>query len=301
MSFRTRFATCLVLLAVGTGSVVQSARAGSSAAQVLQSLQQLGVGENILGEAQAVLQDMNESQLEAAAQQIQSLIESSADLDDEGRQFMAHEMGEIVRSMLSEIASGSMDEKSYDEVQAMLKSDRTASSGLSHGVFGKEGGTVRIVVHTDYKDGSSGQYLEVYVNGQYDRSFYTSLGKPGKFTPKGEFTLKEKDKWHVSSTYAGSTMHYYHRLADAWGIHETPHETMLGKPASMGCTRISSADAQWLWNATDGAKRSDVKVVYLAKDAPRDHEPTGTPPYITYKKWNDGKGAGGTWFKDAKL
>jgi len=52
------------------------------------------------------------------------------------------------------------------------------------------------------------QRAYVYRNGVRIGASTVSTGKPGHETPTGVFSVLEKDKHHVSSTYAGAPMPY---------------------------------------------------------------------------------------------
>lgn len=71
-------------------------------------------------------------------------------------------------------------------------------------------------------------------------------------TPKGKFSISEKDKDHISKKYplpnGGAAMKYAMKFYGNYWIHagELP-----GHPDSHGCIRLSNDDAKWLFLWTD--------------------------------------------------
>lgn len=102
----------------------------------------------------------------------------------------------------------------------------------------------------------SRRILYVRRDGQVVRRFPIAIGRKGNPTPKGRFSVT--DKLRVSdpgSPYGCCVLAlsgHQNRLPPGWpggdrlAIHATKELSSLGKPASLGCMRITSAQARWL-------------------------------------------------------
>jgi hypothetical protein len=102
----------------------------------------------------------------------------------------------------------------------------------------------------------SRRLLYIRRNGDVVRRFQIAIGRRGNPTPKGRFSVTDK----LRVTDAGSpygccvlalTGHQT-RLPPGWpggdrlAIHATEELSSIGKPASLGCMRITSVQARWL-------------------------------------------------------
>jgi hypothetical protein len=104
------------------------------------------------------------------------------------------------------------------------------------------------------------QQVTLYSNGHRVAQAPVSTGTPGHPTPKGIFSIIEKDRWHHSNLYDNAPMYFMHRLT--WsGV--AMHEGMLpGVPASHGCIRLPREFAARLW----AVSKLGVRVVVSADD-----------------------------------
>lgn len=75
-----------------------------------------------------------------------------------------------------------------------------------------------------------------------------STGRKGHRTPTGVFTILQKDKDHVSSTYKGAKMPYMERLT--WSGIALHAGNLPGYPASHGCIRLPLEFAAKLFGVT---------------------------------------------------
>jgi hypothetical protein len=92
------------------------------------------------------------------------------------------------------------------------------------------------------------QRAYVYRNGVRIGASTVSTGKPGHETPTGVFSVLEKDKHHVSTTYAGAPMPYMERLTwDGVALHAGK---LPGYPASHGCVRLPLEFSRELYGVT---------------------------------------------------
>ncbi|MFD0893074.1 ankyrin repeat domain-containing protein [Luteolibacter ambystomatis] len=103
----------------------------------------------------------------------------------------------------------------------------------------------------------SEQRARVY--NQYGEEIYTtkvSTGKPGFATKTGEFAITDKNRQWKSTLYHAE-MPFFQRLSgDDFGLHEG---VVPGYPASHGCIRVPSGNAQKLFSMTQTGDR--VKIV----------------------------------------
>ena len=88
------------------------------------------------------------------------------------------------------------------------------------------------------------------------RRFVIAVGRPGNSTPRGRFSVTDKLRvTDPGSPYGCCVLalsgHQNH-LPPSWpggdrlAVHATKELTSLGKAASLGCMRVTSAQARWL-------------------------------------------------------
>jgi hypothetical protein len=110
-------------------------------------------------------------------------------------------------------------------------------------------------VHADL----SRRMLFVRHDGRVVRKFQIAIGRAGNSTPKGRFTVTDKLRvTDPGSPYGCCVLalsgHQNH-LPPGWpggdrlAIHATKELSSIGKPASLGCMRITSVQARWLIRA----------------------------------------------------
>ncbi|TMJ30249.1 MAG: hypothetical protein E6G96_09170 [Alphaproteobacteria bacterium] len=92
------------------------------------------------------------------------------------------------------------------------------------------------------------QKVTLYSNGVRVAQGPVSTGVPGHATPRGVFSIIEKDRYHHSNISSGAPTPFMQRIT--WsGV--ALHEGVLpGHPASHGCIRTSHDFAQKLWPIT---------------------------------------------------
>jgi hypothetical protein len=98
--------------------------------------------------------------------------------------------------------------------------------------------------------------LYVQHNGSTVRRFVIAVGRPGNSTPRGRFSVTDKLRvTDPGSPYGCCVLalsgHQTH-LPPSWpggdrlAVHATKELTSIGKAASLGCMRVTSAQARWL-------------------------------------------------------
>jgi len=89
------------------------------------------------------------------------------------------------------------------------------------------------------------QRVYVYRGGDLMAIATCSTGRKGHHTPTGVFSVLQKDKDHVSSTYKGAKMPFMERLT--WSGIALHAGNLPGYPASHGCIRLPLAFAHRLY------------------------------------------------------
>jgi L,D-transpeptidase catalytic domain len=92
------------------------------------------------------------------------------------------------------------------------------------------------------------QRAYVYRDGILIAVSTCATGRKGHRTPSGAFTILQKDKDHVSSTYKGAKMPYMERLT--WSGIALHAGNLPGYPASHGCIRLPLDFAHALFGIT---------------------------------------------------
>lgn len=136
-------------------------------------------------------------------------------------------------------------------------------------------------------------------SGEYSipvRSFISSCGREGHETPLGTFRTSNYYEWRLMVD--GSYGHYAVRFNRGIMFHSIPYYTknagnmeweqynLLGESASLGCVRLTCADAKWIY---DNCKAGTEVTVYDDAENPG---PLGRPEEIKiteenpYKTWD---------------
>lgn len=91
------------------------------------------------------------------------------------------------------------------------------------------------------------------VNGKVAVDTPVSTARPGKYTPRGNFTMTQRVRTGKVSTIYGVEMPYWMRLnGSVFGVH-AGH--LPGYPASAGCVRLPASAAEVIFdNTTYGTK-----------------------------------------------
>jgi hypothetical protein len=102
----------------------------------------------------------------------------------------------------------------------------------------------------------SRRILNVRRDGELVRRFRIAIGRRANPTPRGRFSVTDKLRVTDSGSPYGccvlAVTGHQTRLPPAWpggdrlAIHATKELSSIGKPASLGCLRITSVQARWL-------------------------------------------------------
>ena len=95
----------------------------------------------------------------------------------------------------------------------------------------------KIVVHTkEFR-------LDLFRNGKLYKSYPVAIGRPETPTPKGEFTIVNKDEDpgpRFGARWLGLSVPHI-------GIHGTNHPQSIGRAVSEGCVRLHNPDIEELY------------------------------------------------------
>jgi len=104
------------------------------------------------------------------------------------------------------------------------------------------------------------EFMTVKVDGIVQKAYIISTAKPGKYTIEGSFPANIERRrgrtqseykpypWRRSYTYNNSPMFWGLQLSGGYWTHSTTHYGELGRPASMGCVRMTFPSAMELWD-----------------------------------------------------
>ena len=125
------------------------------------------------------------------------------------------------------------------------------------------------------------QTWAAYDRGQLARWGPVSTGAAATPTPTGRFTMNWRAMERESSEAPpGETwfMRYVMNIHNARGIHLHQYDAVLtGPPQGHGCIRLVTADAQWLWEWSDGATTSGGRTTPGTTVIVQGTVPTGDP------------------------
>src|SRR6266480_4508924 len=107
------------------------------------------------------------------------------------------------------------------------------------------------------------QVAYVYRNGIRIARSSVSTGRPGHPTPKGVFTILEKEVHHTSSIYKGAEMPYMERVT--WGGIALHAGDLPGYPDSHGCVRLPLEFSKLLFGVT---MKGATVIIADARSAP---------------------------------
>lgn len=114
------------------------------------------------------------------------------------------------------------------------------------------------------------QEMRVVVDGVEQYVWPVSTARPGAITPAGTFRAQLLSANHFSRLFNNAPMPFAIFYDGHYAIHGTTAVHMLGRPASMGCTRLHTDNAKKLFEMVQqrGQKSLQVVVVREEKSAP---------------------------------
>ncbi len=123
--------------------------------------------------------------------------------------------------------------KSKEKVAAKHEVDEVAA---------KAKGPLSVIISLDK------QQLTLYSGDQPIAHSRVSTGMAGHSTPKGVFSVIQKDRWHHSNIYSNAPMYYMQRIT--WSGVAMHQGYVPNYPASHGCIRLPEAFAKQMWGIT---------------------------------------------------
>lgn len=104
------------------------------------------------------------------------------------------------------------------------------------------------------------------LDGQVKNFFVLSSGRKGEPTVTGDFPLRFARvknypfPWLISEKYENSPMYWGLRIYKGYWIHSTTHYKTLGRPASMGCVRLTFPSAMEIWDQAVNYVRESSRI-----------------------------------------
>lgn len=107
----------------------------------------------------------------------------------------------------------------------------------------------------------SDQTMTVKKNGKTVYHWKVSTGRKGYATPSGTFRPVRMHKMWRSRKYDNAPMPYAIFYNEGYAIHGTSYVSRLGSPASHGCVRLNTANAQILYKMLQEEGLGNLKIV----------------------------------------
>lgn len=107
----------------------------------------------------------------------------------------------------------------------------------------------------------SDQTMVVKKNGKTLYRWKVSTGRKGYSTPSGTFRPIRMHKMWRSRKYDNAPMPYAIFYNEGYAIHGTSYVSRLGSPASHGCVRLNTINAQILYKMLQDEGPENLKIV----------------------------------------
>jgi lipoprotein-anchoring transpeptidase ErfK/SrfK len=110
------------------------------------------------------------------------------------------------------------------------------------------------------------QELTVVVDGVEKYVWPISTAKPGALTPAGTFKVQSMNATAISRLFNDAPMPWAIFYDGHYAIHGTMAVYNLGRPASMGCTRLHPANAKILFEMVKARGPQSLQVIVVRED-----------------------------------
>jgi len=110
------------------------------------------------------------------------------------------------------------------------------------------------------------QELSVVVDGVERYVWPVSTARLGAITPAGTFKVQSMNQHAISRLFGDAPMPWAIFYDGHYAIHGTMAVSMLGRPASMGCTRLHPENAKILFEMVKARGPHSLKVVVVRDD-----------------------------------
>lgn len=106
------------------------------------------------------------------------------------------------------------------------------------------------------------QEMRVLLDGRLDAVWPVSTARAGKRTPTGSWSPDFLSRNHRSSLYGGAPMPFSIFFHGNYAVHGTTEVENLGRPASAGCVRLATGNAEILFERvrTDGLRSMRITI-----------------------------------------
>jgi lipoprotein-anchoring transpeptidase ErfK/SrfK len=105
--------------------------------------------------------------------------------------------------------------------------------------------------------------MQVFVDGVQKYEWRVSTARKGYVTPKGEYAPQDMYKRYYSHKYHNSPMPYSIFFNGGYAVHGTVETANLGRPASHGCVRLDTANAETLYNLVNEHGKTNTRIIIL--------------------------------------
>jgi len=112
------------------------------------------------------------------------------------------------------------------------------------------------------------QELRVVVDGVEMYVWPVSTARQGAITPAGTFKAQLLSANHFSRLFNNAPMPFAIFYDGHYAIHGTTAVSMLGRPASMGCTRLHTDNAKKLFEMVQKRGQKSLQVVVVREEKP---------------------------------
>jgi lipoprotein-anchoring transpeptidase ErfK/SrfK len=113
----------------------------------------------------------------------------------------------------------------------------------------------------------STQTMTVERYGEVIHTWPVSTARTGYSTPEGEFRPYRMHKLWLSRTYDNAPMPFAVFYDRGWAVHGTTAVNRLGTPASHGCVRLETVNAEIFYNLVREVGAGNTRVV-IRNEAP---------------------------------
>ena len=110
------------------------------------------------------------------------------------------------------------------------------------------------------------QELTVVIDGVETYVWPVSTAKQGALTPSGTFKVQSMNATAISRLFNDAPMPWAIFYDGHYAIHGTMAVYMLGRPASMGCTRLHPENAKILFNLVKERGPQSLQVIVVRED-----------------------------------
>lgn len=104
------------------------------------------------------------------------------------------------------------------------------------------------------------QSMTVEVDGTVAAVWAVSTARRGFHTPTGVYSPHSLDRMHRSHKYDNAPMPYSVFFKGGYAVHGTYELARLGRPASHGCVRLSTANAAAFYHLVRG-RMADTRII----------------------------------------